>query len=187
MMEMVRNMPESCYELSLKDLVEKPTVANQENGTSDRFPEEKAREDGETMRRNESWKRQNSVRKKKYDPIRSGSIGNGGGFLLKMVFPVSSSLGSPKQKKVNHYGNSSPARVSPRPSLNGSSKGLVTDWWKKKGSGSEDDEKNEEFNGDYDKSLETSRSSRRYIHIYCTCMEFTCLRLIIKKHRIMSL
>lgn len=111
LMEMVRNMPESCYELSLKDLVEKRW---QENTAEER-----------NLKSKNGCKRENSVRKVK----RSGNI-DSGGFYLKMMFPIS--LGSKKKKKKNEPSVNSSSRVSPRPSVSeGSVKGMDKEWWKK--------------------------------------------------------
>lgn len=119
LMEMVRNMPETCYELSLRDLVEKPAMS-QDTGDP---------ENGKALDRSESRKKvQNGRPSYKPQVARSGSINNGG-LLIKMVFP-GSSLG-PKQKQ--RTGSSlAPNKVSPRPSLSDeSARGLDKEWWKK--------------------------------------------------------
>ncbi|KAK4800635.1 hypothetical protein SAY86_021122 [Trapa natans] len=87
LMEMVKNMPESCHELSLQDLVEKPTKS----------PDDCTFSKGEKALSSSKMgnKRQNSQKghlDSKAQMMRSGSLENGG-FLLKMVFPASS-LGS---------------------------------------------------------------------------------------------
>ncbi|XP_061358729.1 uncharacterized protein LOC133302915 [Gastrolobium bilobum] len=111
LMEMVQNMPESCYELSLKDLVEHPRVD--------------VGEENKNVHKREGV----GIRKvdKKGHVKRSGNI-DSGGFYLKMVFPTS--LGS-KKKKNESLGNNS-SKVSPRTSLSdGSAKSLDKEWWKK--------------------------------------------------------
>ncbi|KAK7293806.1 hypothetical protein RJT34_16681 [Clitoria ternatea] len=69
LMEMVKNMPESCYELSLKDLVERP---REENKNVDKKGHVK------------------TIRNK-------NNIDSGGGYYLKMMFPIS--FGSKKNNK----------------------------------------------------------------------------------------
>ncbi|KAF3516264.1 hypothetical protein DY000_02064136 [Brassica cretica] len=83
-MEMISKMPESCYELSLKDLVEVKTEEEDDRKVFDEMPQ---------RRKNQS----KAVRKvgsdKWVDPVRV----NSGGFLLKLGFPVS--LGAKKRTK----------------------------------------------------------------------------------------
>ncbi|GFS37582.1 hypothetical protein Acr_00g0052870 [Actinidia rufa] len=94
LMEMVKTLPESCYELSLKDLVQHPRV----NDVGDKI----------LIRRQES-KRNDG----KAEMMRSRSMENGG-LLIKMVFPFSlRSIKKKKKKKETTI--SSCARVSPRP------------------------------------------------------------------------
>ncbi|XP_028757681.1 uncharacterized protein LOC114716789 isoform X2 [Neltuma alba] len=114
LMEMVRNMPERTYELSLKDLVERPWVdARDENAADDRNPNGKR-----------GQKRESNIRK-----MKKGSNVDRGGFYLKMMFPAS--LGSKKKKKNESSANGS-SKVSPRHSLSeGSVKAADKDWWKK--------------------------------------------------------
>uniref|UniRef100_F6GZT7 Uncharacterized protein n=1 Tax=Vitis vinifera TaxID=29760 RepID=F6GZT7_VITVI len=124
LMEMVRNMPESCYELSLKDLVERPVV----QAPQDPFPEKRNFGDEIATSRE---KKKVKDRKKKNDTKpkmgRSGSLDNGG-FLLKMVFPVSFRL----KKKKNSATNTC-SKVSPKPlASDGSAKSVDKEWWKKK-------------------------------------------------------
>lgn len=124
LMEMVRNMPESCYELSLKDLVERPVV----QAPQDLFPEKRNFGDEIATSRE---KKKVKDRKKKNDTKpkmgRSGSLDNGG-FLLKMVFPVSFRL----KKKKNSATNTC-SKVSPKPlASDGSAKSVDKEWWKKK-------------------------------------------------------
>ncbi|XP_050364887.1 uncharacterized protein LOC126783456 [Argentina anserina] len=129
MMEMVRNMPESCYELSLKDLVERPTMVEVE-----------VDEDTVGLVKRADGRVKNKSERKKPMVMRSGSM-DSGGFLLKMVFPIS--LGSNKKndkmtminknkKKRSDYveGDSSTSeKVSARPCVD-------KDWWKKRVSAS---------------------------------------------------
>ncbi|GLT34274.1 hypothetical protein SLA2020_087980 [Shorea laevis] len=142
LMEMVSKMPESCYELSLRDLVEQPMVEAKQESTA-------VTEDN--YRREKEEKKKKSV--KKAQITRSGSIDNGG-FLLKMVFPVS--YGSKKKKKKNDSNSNS--KVSPRPSVSDASvKAEDKEWWKKKFSGSSESESG--GSSIHSRSTKSSRSS----------------------------
>ncbi|PSS17502.1 hypothetical protein CEY00_Acc12287 [Actinidia chinensis var. chinensis] len=106
LMEMVKKLPESCYELSLKDLVQHPRVNDQESC----LVGEKILIVRQGSKRNDG----------KAEMMRSRSVENGG-FLLKMVFPFS--LRSIKKNKIKKETPiSSCARVSPRTEV--SSKGV---------------------------------------------------------------
>lgn len=135
LMEIVKNMPESCYELSLKDLVEQPSVDTQEecllrekNYDDDHDQQEVvAAHQRVNIRRLESKK---NDKKSNRSMMRSGSMDNRGLF-LKMVFPIS---WSPNKKK---HPNSSTtcAKVSPKPEVSDRTSKLVDkDWWKKRSS-----------------------------------------------------
>ncbi|KAJ8526906.1 hypothetical protein K7X08_029383 [Anisodus acutangulus] len=138
LMEMVKNMPESCYELSLKDLVEKNEVLEsdqeeclinkeEENITSTTTDQEQQ----VVQQRVKSIKRQESSRKndhqKKGKMIRSESFEDRRLF-LKMFFPIS--LESKKKQMKNSPKIST--KVSPKPveSSDKSSKSVEKDWWK---------------------------------------------------------
>lgn len=118
LMEMVKNMPESSYELTLKDLVEEHHV--EENKVKERNLSNKntRKREGNSGSRNNS----RSMDKKNID---------NGGVYLKMVFPIS--LGSSKK----HDKKKELSKVSPRASVSDGS--ISKDWWKKKlgSSGSE--------------------------------------------------
>lgn len=124
LMEMVSQMPEGCYELSLRDIVEKNMVDQTKEESFSREMKMNARERAE--------KRTND---KKLQMSRSGSVDNGG-FLLKMVFPIS--WGSRKKKKKKKNSNNvvmnnsvRDGRVSPKPLLfDGSAKSVENEWWK---------------------------------------------------------
>ncbi|XP_058759306.1 uncharacterized protein LOC131632586 [Vicia villosa] len=116
LMEMVRNMPESNYELSLKDLVEHhhrdvfTTTEENNNNTED--------------------EKKKMTTKKKVDddkkvPVKRNEKVDHGGFYLKVALPFIS-LGSNKEKKKKKK----ESKVSPRPSI---SDGSVKEkeWWKK--------------------------------------------------------
>ncbi|XP_059630605.1 uncharacterized protein LOC132273636 [Cornus florida] len=123
LMEMVKNMPESSYELSLRDLVQHSKMEAQEEC----LLEEKFFENG-LVNQSVQIKRQeikNSEWKAKM--MRSGSIEHRGLF-LKMVFPVS--LGSMKKKNL---GKKPCAKVSPNhKATEKSPKGVDKEWWKLK-------------------------------------------------------
>ncbi|KAG5111901.1 hypothetical protein JHK82_035170 [Glycine max] len=152
LMEMVKSMPESSYELSLKDLVEHPRV-------------EVAQEKGAEERKNLGDKNVDSRKKvdmniKKGQVKRSGNI-DSGGFYLKMVFPIS--LGSKKKTKNESLVNSGSNKVSPRTSVSDhGSKSLDKEWWKKKslsGSGGESDSGVSSINSGSMKSSGSNNSS----------------------------
>ncbi|XP_009630222.1 uncharacterized protein LOC107801673 [Nicotiana tabacum] len=122
LMEMVKNMPESCYELSLKDLVEQPTTATQVNCLINK-------EKNQVVQHRVKIRKNDQIKKAKM--MRSNSIDNGGLF-LKMVSPVP--LRS-KRKKKNSANTTN--KVSPKPEESeNSSKSLEKDWWKKRFSSS---------------------------------------------------
>ncbi|ESQ34661.1 hypothetical protein EUTSA_v10008635mg [Eutrema salsugineum] len=126
LMDMVSKMPESCYELSLKDLVEVRGNEESDRKVFDELPKRTNRQS-------------NAVRKTKsdkwVDPNRNSSVKDSG-FLLKMMFPVS--LGSKKDttkkmtkyKKVDSSVTVKDSRVSPRPSISEESvKAEDKEWW----------------------------------------------------------
>ncbi|CAK8567472.1 unnamed protein product [Lathyrus sativus] len=114
LMEMVRNMPESNYELSLKDLVEHhhravSTTTEENNNNSDE---------------------KNKNKNKKVDddkkvPVKRNGKVDRGGFYLKVALPFIF-LGSNKEEKKKK----NESKVSPKPSIcDGSVK--EKEWWKK--------------------------------------------------------
>lgn len=107
LMQMVQNMPESCYELSLKDLVgEQQGVQKAGEGTD---VEEKSFDfNNQAQIRNQKKKTTYKTRQ-----ISRTSSMESETFLIKMFFPTF--LGSKKKGKA--AGNCS--KVSPRPSLEG--------------------------------------------------------------------
>jgi hypothetical protein len=126
LMEMVKNMPESSYELTLKDLVEhKVNHHDVEENTNKRVIRDQ---------RND-FSNKNG---RKREGINISSRNNGrnlenGGFYLKMGFPISLGSSSKKHNKKKELlvKNNSTSKVSPRSSsVSDGSK----DWWKKKSS-----------------------------------------------------
>ncbi|KAK6786962.1 hypothetical protein RDI58_015487 [Solanum bulbocastanum] len=126
LMEMVKNMPESCFELSLKDLVEQTKSFESQEECLINSNREKNQA---VMKSRVNIKKNEQIRKAKM-MMRSKSIENGGVF-IKMVSPVSL-----RSKKKNPSANTT--RVSPKPEEceNVSSKNLEKEWWKKRFSGS---------------------------------------------------
>ncbi|PIN14122.1 hypothetical protein CDL12_13241 [Handroanthus impetiginosus] len=115
LMEMVKTMPESSYELSLRDLVENHTIETQGH---------------QVERLNNSSLQQRGVGKVKRQESKNNEKNMGfenKGLFLKMVFPFN--LGSKKKK---NFGRNSSGKVSPKPG------GGERDWWKKKFTGSSD-------------------------------------------------
>ncbi|PQQ00617.1 uncharacterized protein Pyn_34808 [Prunus yedoensis var. nudiflora] len=161
LMEMVKNMPESCYELSLKDLVEyKKPMVNEEDDQDQN--EEEGDKSTEVLVRRGNLNEEGNSKKKKSEKkklvMRSGSI-DSGGFLLKMVFPISLGYNKKNMNKISNNNNnnnkmkksdsmvvgtnsnnSTSAKVSPKPQgqgqgqrVDGSVKGGVeSEWWKMK-------------------------------------------------------
>ncbi|XP_009758420.1 uncharacterized protein LOC107801301 [Nicotiana tabacum] len=137
LMEMVKNMPESCYELSLKDLVEQNRVLEsdqeeclinkvEENFTSTTSPEQEVvQQRVKSIQRQES----NSNKNKKGKMITSESFENQSLF-LKMFFPIS--LES-KKKNLKNSPKTTNTKVSPKPEGSvKSSKNVEKDWWKRR-------------------------------------------------------
>ncbi|KAK4370480.1 hypothetical protein RND71_009955 [Anisodus tanguticus] len=90
LMEMIKNMPESCFELSLKDLVEHPkSFESQENCFINK-------EKNKVAKNRVKIKKNDEIRKAKM--MRSKSI-ESGGLYLKMVSPVSLRSNKKKNKK----------------------------------------------------------------------------------------
>ncbi|OAY58371.1 uncharacterized protein LOC110604840 [Manihot esculenta] len=155
LMDMVSQMPEGCYELSLKDIVEQNMV---DQAKEESFSKERSK-NVEGM-----YIRERSEKKKNDKPVqinRSGSIDKGG-FLLKMVFPISWGSRNKKKKNNNIYNNKSglknsakDGRVSPKPLLlDGSAKGGENEWWKNRFS-----ESCESENGGFSSNSGSSKSS----------------------------
>lgn len=164
LMEMVSRMPEGCYELSLKDLVEQPMVEVKQESR------ERSIRNEEEMHRREKGKK---MMGRKLQKNASGSIDNGG-FLLKMVFPIS--WGSRTKKKNNNYAMSNSlkdGRASPKPLLSdGSAKSVDKEWWKKRFSEEGDSESgglssnsgsSKSSGSGSSSSRSSSRNSSRYI------------------------
>lgn len=124
LMEMVNNMPESCYELSLRDLVEQPMALGEreETGVNAR--------DSNLGGDREIFSRENRKSRKETRALVGRSTGNleNGGLYLKMGLPKSiGTTTTKKKKKKNDSGSNMSAKVSPKPPQ------LVEkDWWKRR-------------------------------------------------------
>ncbi|XVF14825.1 hypothetical protein REPUB_Repub09cG0094700 [Reevesia pubescens] len=117
LMEMIRNMPESSFELSLKDIVD-------EQHASEAVKEKAVSKDKSFHLETESQMKKKR-KKRKAGPIsRSGSM-DADSFLIKMFLPSSLSF-----KKKSKAENSS--KVSPSPSCEGSEKPVDKQRWIKR-------------------------------------------------------
>ncbi|KAK6277239.1 hypothetical protein POUND7_017562 [Theobroma cacao] len=156
LMEMVSRMPESCYELSLKDLVEHQPVVVEPKQES--FAEGRGVINEDTYMKEKEMKKKKKQNKQKPQIIRSGSIDNGG-FLLKMVFPIS--LRSKKKKKIkNDSATNHNSKVSPKPTVSdASAKNVDKEWWKKRSGSSESESGRSTINSGSTKSSGSSSSS----------------------------
>ncbi|WOL02372.1 hypothetical protein Cni_G11091 [Canna indica] len=144
MLDFVREMPESAYELSLRDMVEVPRLAKTVQETIDKRREEakgkvkKAKDKSKGMRK---LSRAESVET---------------GLFLKLFLPIS--LGGGRRKSFG--GSNSCAKVSPKPALPEAEKGglenMEGECWKKNESGSTGSSSSNKSN-----SNSSSRSSRR--------------------------
>jgi len=169
LMEMVKTMPESCYELSLKDIVEHQHRVKPES-------EEHCLVDEKIMDRKPSRGVKREEGKVKMMRTRSGESNHGGGLLLKMAFPFS--LGARKKKKKN-LGTNSFSRVSPRPEgLERSGKGGhgEKEWWKKRFSGSSGSESGGGGSGNSGSGGSSSSSGRKMSGCLPNCWSFLTKR-----------
>lgn len=128
LMEMVRNMPESNYELSLKDLVEHHHRTREENTEEQKEEEEKEKE--KEKKNSSVYNGGKKIDDKKVHVKKNdGKIDRDRGFYLKVGLPFFS-LGSKEKKKKKKE-----SKVSPRPSISdGPVKGAADkekEWWKK--------------------------------------------------------
>lgn len=159
LMEMVRNMPEASYELSLKDLVEYHRVANPDTSIESRDDST-----SETSFRRDSSKKTAETRAL---VTRSRSV-DSGGFYLKMFFPLPFGQISAKKKRSvrNDSGLNGSSRVSPKPPLvrDGSGKGADRDWWRKRSSLAAGESEGSVSGGSMTSSGSSNSTSSRYQH-----------------------
>ncbi|KAL9251028.1 hypothetical protein AKJ16_DCAP02356 [Drosera capensis] len=133
LMEMVRDMPESFYELSLKDIVEHRAAIH--NASSGHHEKRTAVEDVEEMKASKS-KKAMAKSESKAKMVRNGSVINGGMLARTTVFPIllgakngkSKSLHSAATFKLPHKAVSSSSGIVNGSSVNGTEK----EWWKRR-------------------------------------------------------
>ncbi|KAL3513756.1 hypothetical protein ACH5RR_026473 [Cinchona calisaya] len=161
LMEMIKNMPESCYELSLKDLVEHPRIESPKE-ESCLLDEEKNHDDDHHQvlnQRARSITRQesNNNSEKRAQILRSGSMENRDLFLKMVFFPVSFK----SRKKKNLITNNSFAKVSPsKPEGSDKiSKNVDKDWWKKRFSNTSSESDSGRTNSNVGSSASSGSSS----------------------------
>lgn len=175
LMEMVKNMPESCFELSLKDLVEQTKSFESQKEcliNSNREKNQAVMQNRVNIKKNEQIKKAKMM-------MRSRSIENGGVF-IKMVSPVS--LRSKKTKKKNPSANTT--RVSPKPEEceNVSSKNLEKEWWKKRFSGSSSSNSTGS-SGRNSSSTSSRNNNRKREGLLSSCWSSLCLS---EKNKVMT-
>ncbi|XP_038989449.1 uncharacterized protein LOC120113032 [Phoenix dactylifera] len=152
MLNMVRDMPETAYELSLRDLVEPPRMARAAHETLVRgreLPKDKTKKEKDRKEKTKKGMRRMS---------RSDSMDTGG-FLLKMFLPSSLTT---KRKSIG--GSGTCAKVSPKPMLvegekGGLEKSTDRDWWRKNAL--------EEKGSSSGSSSDSSSRSRKISGCYC--------------------
>ncbi|KAK8672820.1 hypothetical protein V6N13_111179 [Hibiscus sabdariffa] len=115
LMEMVRNMPESCYELSLKDLVDRQN--------SSEMVKEKVVYEDKSFHFEAEMKKTDVVKTRSLSTTASMEVDTN--FLLKMFFPSCLSF---KKKSTAEYSS----KVSLSPSCEGSKKPVDKKWWIKR-------------------------------------------------------
>ncbi|OMO65474.1 hypothetical protein CCACVL1_21522 [Corchorus capsularis] len=161
LMEMVSRMPESCYELSLKDLVEHQYQHQPVNVVESRQESFAHGTNEESINKvKKKKKKQNNQKKPQIN--RSGSMDNGG-FLLKMVFPISLGSKKTKKKKKNESNTNQSVKISPKPTLadsSGNNKTTVDkEWWKKRSESSESESGGSTMNSGSTRSSRSSSTS----------------------------
>ncbi|XP_073135647.1 uncharacterized protein [Henckelia pumila] len=152
LMEMVKNMPESSYELTLRDLVENPST-DQTETTSPKLEKSSVASQQRGDMTMMKVKKQGSYKKpEKQHVMRSGSFDNNKGLFLNMVFPFSF-----KSKKKKGFASNNSGKVSPKPET---VKGVAEkDWWKKRFTGSSDSDSSRTSNNSGSSSGSGSGSS----------------------------
>ncbi|KAL3504321.1 hypothetical protein ACH5RR_034162 [Cinchona calisaya] len=167
LMEMVKHIPESCYELSLKDLVEHPRILGSPKEESYLLEEKKYDDQvlnhqrvNKSIRRQESSSKKNGEKKTRV--LRSASLENRPDLFLKMIFPVSFNSRRKKNLMANSLAKVSPSKPE---GCEKTSKTVDKDWWKKRlsssNSSSSDSGKTSTNNCGSTGSSGSSSSSRR--------------------------
>lgn len=132
LMEIARSMPESCYELSLKDIVEKPLVDSPKSDDETRCLFDEKNIEFERKKSVKKVVRQESKKiEKKGERVKNDNFEKGGLF-LKMVFPISIR----SKGKNNLFVSTNSKRVSPKVETLGKSSSSGRDLSKKRYSGS---------------------------------------------------
>ncbi|KAL9243675.1 hypothetical protein vseg_017533 [Gypsophila vaccaria] len=198
LMDMVRDLPESFYELSLKDIVDKKAEFGVQKGGGEMIPEEKksvgnkeiASSNKTTMETKKGKKSGNNKKVKKSESKKKmvksrSSVDNGRFRLRNSVFPIFS--GSRKNKKRLMGSNS--FQIAPMPKQNPSSDGSMKavdqkDWWKRKScmsSESEDNKSASSSSSINSSSRSSSINERRSSRFLPTCCLFNGRRIRSKK------
>ncbi|KAH9604172.1 hypothetical protein KSS87_004588 [Heliosperma pusillum] len=177
LMDMVRDLPESFYELSLKDIVDKKTEFGVQKGVGVGLdiPEEKkgVKENGNkpletAMVKKKAKKVKKSESKKKM--VRGKNVDNKGRFLLRTsVFPIFSRSKKNKKRLVNGSSFKVAPMSKPNPSSNGSMKVVEKDWWGRK-STMESDDGNASSNKSESSVSSSSRSSSSNGRYFLKCL-----------------
>ncbi|OMO57204.1 hypothetical protein CCACVL1_25914 [Corchorus capsularis] len=128
LMEMIRNLPESSYELSLKDIVDHQQHASEPEEVKGKEAQAAVPEDKIFLVETGQMKKQKNKKKKKRrkaEPIcRSGSMDTDS-FLIKTFLPSSLSF---RKKSISEKSS----KVSPSPSSEVSKKPVDSQWWIKR-------------------------------------------------------
>lgn len=163
LMDMVRDLPETFYELSLRDIVDQKTVDTEMQKEVD-IPEEKKMIKDNTKLPKETKKQKKSSKKVKKSEskkkmVRSRSVDNGKFLLKTSVFPI---LGSRKSKKSLTVASS--FKVAPMPKTEPTSNGHVKvgekDWWRRKSCISSESDNSNALDNHSTSSSSSSNSSR---------------------------
>lgn len=161
LMEMVRDLPESFYELSLKDIVENKPELEAQKEIKINLPEEKRTPVKETTKQKRSTSKKVKKSESKKKMVRSRSVDNGRFLLKTSVFPVF--LGSKKSKK--NMGGSSSFKIAPMPkpqvTATGSMKGVEKDWWRRRSCISSESDQSNGLSSSISASSGSSSSSSR--------------------------
>ncbi|XP_071737826.1 uncharacterized protein [Rutidosis leptorrhynchoides] len=148
MMEMVENMPETSYELSLKDMVDPRLEFLDKETQSMEEGEERSILHGQTE--SQRWKKNKKGSVKRQESNKMGRVivkntsmnNNNKGLLINMFFPFT--IGSKRKSSITtstSFGNNSNVKSSPKTELlEKSVDGDRSVWWWKKFTGSGDSE-----------------------------------------------
>ncbi|KAL6958050.1 hypothetical protein U1Q18_040400 [Sarracenia purpurea var. burkii] len=153
LMEMIQDMPESSYELSLKDIVDNLKGIVIDEKSLNTKPEEAAQM--------KQQKKKNCERRGQMP--RSKSM-DSGVFLLKVFFPISIGL----KRKPNAANSSKISRSPIRPYLDGPENDTKKEWWKMRFLVTGESKKT---SGRSSSTGSTSSSSRSRYILFCLCCE----------------